>query len=48
MEDVLVNYIVDPMWFYWLQVFNELRILFMSAGLIGCGVGLLGAAYVTL
>lgn len=43
-----MNYIVDPMWFYWLQVFNELRILFMASGLIGCGVGLLGTAYVTL
>lgn len=43
-----MDYIIDPMWFYWLHVFNELRILFLSVGLIGCGVGLLGAGYVTI
>lgn len=40
-----MNYIVDPMWFYWLQVLNNLSIFCMAVGASGCAIAMLGIIY---
>lgn len=40
-----MNYIIDPMWFYWLQVLNNLSIFCMAIGASGCAIAMLGVIY---
>lgn len=37
-----MNYIIDPMWFYWLQVVDNLSIFCMAVGASGCAIAMLG------